>query len=296
MGLKVLADPREAELRSSIEEVLKGLAIEIANAEEALEAALGTPAGRAAWELAMRFLLAFAHRAASRDRLHLFTTNYDRILEFASDLAGLRVVDRFVGALRPVFRSTRVEVDFHYNPPGIRGEPRYLEGVLRFAKLHGSLDWQYRAGEVVREPLRFGGAVDAIDASSLIIYPNPAKDIETTEFPYAELFRDFSAAVCRPNAAAVTFGYGFGDSHVNRVLGDLLTVPGSSLMILSHGDPDGRIARFVTDHGSPDHLSYLIGPRLAGLRSVVSYLPTPSVPTLPATPSASGAVAATGGP
>ena len=39
------------------------------------------------------------------------------------------MVDRFVGALTPVFRSSRVDVDLHYNPPGIRGEPRYLEGV-----------------------------------------------------------------------------------------------------------------------------------------------------------------------
>jgi hypothetical protein len=27
-----------------------------------------------------------------------------------------------------------------------------------------------------------------------MIYPNPAKDVETTQYPYAELFRDFAAA------------------------------------------------------------------------------------------------------
>ena len=44
-----------------------------------------------------------------------------------------------------------------------------------------------------------------------MIYPNPAKDVETLAYPYAELFRDFAAAICRPNSVLVTFGYGFGD-------------------------------------------------------------------------------------
>ena len=65
--------------------------------------------------------MSFASRAASRERLHAFTTNYDRLIEHGCDLAGLRVVDRFVGALTPVFRSSRLELDLHYNPPGIRG-------------------------------------------------------------------------------------------------------------------------------------------------------------------------------
>ena len=54
--------------------------------------------------------------------------------------------ERFVGSLAPVFHSSRLGVDLHYNPPGIRGDPRYLEGVVRLTKLHGSLDWRYRCG------------------------------------------------------------------------------------------------------------------------------------------------------
>jgi hypothetical protein len=277
-GLDVVSDSRLPSLQESIRNVLTEVAQQIAASEAALDAALTTPTGRVAWELASRFLLGFAHRSASRDRLHVFTTNYDRLIEFACDLAGLRVIDRFVGSIRPVFRSTRVDVDLHYNPPGIRGEPRYLEGVVRLEKLHGSLDWRYLEKEVVRDPIRFGMAIDDLDAANLMIYPNPAKDIETTEFPYAELFRDFSAAACRPNASTVTFGYGFGDSHINRVLSDILTVPGSTLLIISHGDPDGRIAAFVDAQRNTDQLSYLVGPRLGGLESVVRYLPSSSAP------------------
>jgi hypothetical protein len=57
-------------------------------------------------------------------------------------MLGLHVLDRFVGRMNPVFRASRLGVDLHYNPPGIRGEPRYLEGVVRLTKLHGSIDWR----------------------------------------------------------------------------------------------------------------------------------------------------------
>ena len=82
-------------------------------------------------EYLMSFLVSFASRSATRERLNLFTANYDRFIEFASDIAGIRLLDRFTGTLSPIFRSSRLEVDMHYNPPGIRGEPRYLEGVVQ---------------------------------------------------------------------------------------------------------------------------------------------------------------------
>ena len=74
-------------------------------------------------EYLMNFLLSFASRIATRERLNLFTTNYDRVLEFGAELAGLHLIDRFVGSISPIFRSSRLNIDLHYNPPGIRGEP-----------------------------------------------------------------------------------------------------------------------------------------------------------------------------
>jgi len=147
-------------------------------------------------------------RTPTRDRLHIFTTNYDRVLEDACDRAGLRVLDRFVGTVRPRFRSSRLDIDVHYNPPGMRGEPRFLKDVGRITKLHGSIDWQTVGSEVVRRRLDFGdeGAASGVADSSMLIYPQSAKDIETVFYPYADLFRSFSAALCRPNSVLVTYG------------------------------------------------------------------------------------------
>jgi len=77
----------------------------------------------------MNFLLSFAGRIATRERLNLFTINYDTVLAFGAELAGLHLIDRFVGSISTIFRS-RLNIDIHYNPPGIRGEPGYLEGVV----------------------------------------------------------------------------------------------------------------------------------------------------------------------
>lgn len=226
------------------------------------------------------FLLSFASRAATRERLHIFTTNYDRVLEMGCDLLGLRLLDRFVGRLKPIFRSSRLGVDMHYNPPGIRGEPRYLEGVVRLTKLHGSLDWRQEGAagttQIVRVPLPFGAPEDhpnlpADPLGRVLIYPSPAKDMETTAYPYADLFRDFAAAICQPNSVLVTYGYGFGDDHINRMLRDMLTIPSAHLAIISWDKASGRIQRFVESLGSPDQVTLLIGSHFADLKTLVDY-------------------------
>ena len=234
------------------------------------------------------FLLPFGSRAATRERTHIFTVNYDRLIEYGCDLLGLRIVDRFVGTLAPVFHSSRLGIDLHYNPPGIRGEPRYLEGVMRLTKLHGSVDWRSAAGpsgnlEVQRSGLPFGAAdghpgLPQQASEQLLIYPNAAKDVETLKYPYAELFRDFAAAVCQPNSVVVTYGYGFGDDHVNRVLRDMLSIPSTHLVVISYDEAGGRLPDFYDNAGHEAQITLLVGSHFGDLGTLVEhYLPKPAI-------------------
>lgn len=234
------------------------------------------------------FLMSFASRTGTRDRLQLFTTNYDRFIEMGAEVAGLHLLDRFVGTLAPIFRSSRLDIDMHYNPPGIRGEPRYLEGVARFTKLHGSVDWVDAARAIRRVNVPFGAddvapyltapGLRGIDALQLMIYPNSAKDRETAAYPYVELFRDFAAAVCRPNSTLVTFGYSFGDEHINRVIEDMLTIPSTHLVVISRSDPLGRIMQTYERLGRHAQVSLLIGDHLGDFQTLVDYyLPKPAI-------------------
>ncbi|MDF3316406.1 SIR2 family protein [Rhodococcus sp. C3V] len=284
-GLKIVNDPRADLLEAATEEALTTLRDSVATIESAIGSAPaqhsddGSPGPV---PLLTSFLGSFAGRVPTRDRLHAFTTNYDRVLEWGAEQAGLRIVDRFVGALEPVFRSSRLEIDYHYTPPGSPKEPRHLDGVVRLTKLHGSLDWRWRgqSRQVVRQPVPFG-AIQTGGVSDLLIYPNAAKDFETTLYPYADLFRDFSAAVCRPNATLVTYGYSFGDDHINRIIRDMLTIPSTHLLIISYGDDGNRVTKLVEEYRRTGQVSLMLGPTFADLNSLTQdWLPKPATATL----------------
>lgn len=279
-GVGKAADRLEAEIKEKLSGLVKEL---LANEKMLKEDKEGK-----SWRQLGNFLMSFAARSGGKDRLNLFTTNYDRVLEETADLIGLRLVDRFVGSLAPVFRSSRLDVDYHYNPPGIRGEPRYLEGVVRYTKLHGSLDW-FQCGNLIRRVgVPFGASdvapyvteVGPDDKQEFIIYPNSAKDRETAEYPYVDLFRDLAAAICRPNSTLVTYGYGFGDSHINRIIEDALTIASTHLVILSFDQADGRIPKFYEDSRSKSQISLLVGNDVASLEALTAhYLPKPAIDT-----------------
>ena len=280
-----------SEWESELDEVLSSLLKRILQTERGIEAALtdaGGPTSAQVRYLLGGFLLPFGSRTATRERTQIFTLNYDRLIEYGSDLLGLRIVDRFVGTLAPVFHSSRLGVDLHYNPPGIRGEPRYLEGVVHLTKLHGSVDWRSSPSpsggpEVQRSALPFGAAenhpgLPRKAGDRLLIYPNPAKDVETLEYPYAELFRDFATSVCQPNSVVVAYGYGFGDDHVNRVLRDMLSIPSTHLVIISYDDAGGRLPTFCANVGREAQITLLVGKHFGDLETLVkNYLPKPAI-------------------
>lgn len=286
-GLEILQDAKAATLQGELEAGMRTFAESILRSEAGIAAASDDQRERAFTTL-VSFLMSFASRTGTRDRLSIFTTNYDRLIEAGAELAGLHLLDRFLGNLMPIFRSSRLDLDMHYNPPGILGEPRYLEGVARFIKLHGSVDWVQTGRDIRRIGLPFGaGVVDpylkapglgGTTAHKLMIYPNAAKDRETADYPYVELFRDLAAAVCRPNSTLVTYGYSFGDEHINRVIRDMLTIPSTHLVVIAYDDPLGRIMQIYEQIGRPSQISLLVGPALADLTTLTeNYLPKAAI-------------------
>ena len=286
-GIESEEQSQVAALRNDLKSVLESFSESILKGEESIARSDATMRENAFNHL-VSFLMSFASRAGTRERLHIFTTNYDRFIEAGADLAGLRLIDRFVGTLAPVFRASRLDVDLHYNPPGIRGEPRYLEGVARFTKLHGSVDWLACDGSIRRIGLPFGAddvepylrapGLASVDASSLMIYPNAAKDRETSAYPYVELFRDFASSICQPNSTVICYGYSFGDEHINRVIEDMLTIPSAHLVIIAHGDPLGRIMSTYERLGRQAQITLLIGNHFGDLKVLVDqYLPKPAI-------------------
>lgn len=287
-GLKILKKSTEATaLEAELNRIISEFAESILLSENGIATASENKR-EYAYSVLVNFILSFASRTGNRERLNIFTTNYDRLIEVGAELAGVHLMDRFVGTMMPVFRSSRLSLDIHYNPPGIRGEPRYLEGVARLTKLHGSVDWIQNGSEIRRVGLPFGAdsiapylrapGLKGTDALKLMIYPNSAKDRETAEYPYVELFRDFAAAICRPNSTLVTYGYGFGDEHINRVIHDMLTIPSTHLVVISYDDPIGRILKFYYESAHYAQTSLLIGKDLGDITKLANdYLPKSAI-------------------
>ena len=75
-----------------------------------------------------------------------------------------------------------------------------------------------------------------------------------------------------------TYGYSFGDDHINRIIRDMLTIPSTHLVIISYGDESGRINTLYNSWGRQSQISLLIGKDLADLSELVNfYLPKPAI-------------------
>ena len=116
-------------LNEDILQVLSEFAKAILIGEERIASASGQQR-ETAFGYLVSFLMSFASRSGTRDRLQIFTTNYDRLIEAGAEIAGLHLLDRFVGNLLPIFRSSRLNIDMHYNPQA------FVENLAIWRELH----------------------------------------------------------------------------------------------------------------------------------------------------------------
>lgn len=274
-------------LANCIDEVLQCFAESILSSETYLCGKIEEDSGRKALNLLQTFLLTFASRTATRERTHIFTTNYDRMIEYGCDLAGIKILDRFWGKIAPRFNESPTGIDYYYHTPDAKNEFRYAEGVVRYSKIHGSIDWYENNGIVYKDCLRFGAEKMELPSGSsyrdhLMIYPNSMKSVETAFYPYAELFRDFSTAVCRPSSTLFTYGYGFGDTHINKIIKEMLTTPSTHLVVIAYS-VDDRLKAFLQQINMAQ-VTLLAGKEFASLENLVDYyLPKAAIDTLTST-------------
>ena len=164
--------------------------------------------------------------------LHIFTTNYDLVLEKAIEQAKLSVSY----GLDKTERQTRLDVDF-WKPPKY---PLVESGLL--TKLHGSVDWQRENGEIIVGSSHFTGKHE----NHCLLYPGH-KGAPSAE-PFITFHNHLRNVVHAPLAAAVFVGYAFRDEYINTILADLP----SGLPILCINKFEGD----VTDSGLPSDMPF----------------------------------------
>ncbi len=143
-------------------------------------------------------------------KFHLITPNYDRLIELATEAAGIGVDSRFVGHLYG--RSDpKQSADAH--------RESYLSGknvlfrplpCLCVHKPHGSLDWFEVNEEVVR-------CSRELDASPVIITPGASKYRESFRWAFDEQ-RTSGNRGASSATRQLFIGYGFNDDHLEQYL------------------------------------------------------------------------------
>lgn len=166
----------------------------------------------------------------------VFTTNYDMAIELAAESASLHVRDGFRGFHHRVFTPSAFDLGLRNTEA--RGEAQFGTYEVYLAKLHGSLSWQAKDGDV--RAVQIATACKDVQAflrgetqepPSVLVFPSSAKFVDTVGFVYGELMRRLTHFLARPNICLIVGGYGFGDGHLNRILLSALNNPTLQLIV-----------------------------------------------------------------
>ncbi|CAN1546778.1 SIR2-like domain containing protein [Rhabdaerophilaceae bacterium] len=146
--------------------------------------------------------LAIWSRSIRRERpVHLFTTNYDLLMEQALEESSAPYFDGFVGARKAFFDLGAIE-DEGLLPP------RWA----RLWKIHGSLNWRLEnETDVVRSD-------EKTAKQSYLIYPSHLKYDQSRKMPYLAMLDRLKAFLLGHSALLFICGYSFADEHINDII------------------------------------------------------------------------------
>ena len=180
----------------------------------------------------------------STSRLPVITTNYDRLLELAIEVAGYRVDTKALGAYHASFSPTDGAYAFCSKVEFGKGQRRTIRKVehkvVSLYKPHGSLDWINFGGT----PVRTGFNVAPKDA--LIITPGQQKYRAGYDKPF-DMQRTLANEAITKASKLLIIGYGFNDSHLEVHL-DAKIKSGTPTLILARTLTDKT--RFHLTRGS----------------------------------------------
>jgi SIR2-like domain len=150
------------------------------------------------------------HLALS-DATTIITTNYDRLVEIAAEMAGFAVDSSFVGQYVGRFDpdSARNALRSHVVGRAKTLTMRYRRHVV-VRKPHGSLDWYVHNDKLWCCPY-------PVNLPRLMITPGGTKFLRSHEPPF-DRHRELSNHAVDKAARFLTIGYGFNDPHLQTHL------------------------------------------------------------------------------
>ncbi|MCH7499061.1 MAG: SIR2 family protein [Nitrospinae bacterium] len=160
-------------------------------------------------KLALTCLFQYLLRTAN-PKLFVVTTNYDRLAEYAANMAKAEVLTGFTsGWIQRFVPDSSSNGLFHSNPS--------FEGRIQILKVHGSLDW---FGKQDQEPIAIPLAREIPEnRTPLIVTPGISKYREVHKDPFRSIMA-WSDGVLKKASCFLCIGFGFNDEHVQPILVD----------------------------------------------------------------------------
>lgn len=143
-------------------------------------------------------------------KFHLITPNYDRLVELATEAAGIGVDTRFAGNLFG-YSDPKRSADAH-RESYMAGKNAALRPIANLCihKPHGSLDWFDVGGKIVRCPINTG-------KTPIIITPGASKYRESFRWAFDDQRTSGNRGV-GSSTRLMFIGYGFNDDHLEQHL------------------------------------------------------------------------------
>ncbi len=159
----------------------------------------------------LKFSRLLEHLLKPSSGIPVITTNYDRLLEIASEDAGLGVECMFVGNYLAALSEEECRMNYckHVSLKGRMVHYYYRERVKLY-KPHGSLDWYQRNGAPIR-------LHQDLDLPRLIITPGLNKFRNGYNAPF-DKHRDRANSAIDNASRFLIIGYGFNDDHLETHL------------------------------------------------------------------------------
>jgi hypothetical protein len=154
------------------------------------------------------FLRKIARRSTRKPRVRIFTTNYDLCFETAASRIRFVLVDGFTHTQPQEFDGAHFELDL-VRRDSDRDAVNYVGNVVHLYKLHGSVDWEERNGQIFRSEL---------PEKPVMVYPRATKFEMSYNQPYFEIMSRFQSSLRQANTGLLVVGCGFNDTHISQPL------------------------------------------------------------------------------
>ncbi len=170
----------------------------------------------------LEFLRKLHKRGSGKDRLKIFTTNYDTLIEQAAAEQNIVIIDGFSFTSPRKFSPRNFKYDIIQTESNYqKNQPIY--NLIKLYKIHGSVNWQEENHEIIQKEN---------PNKPCIIYPSSTKYQLSYQKPYFEMMSQFNNAMATEETCLLVIGFSFSDDHIFSAIKNALTQDTTFKMII----------------------------------------------------------------